>query len=98
MFDYTSRDPVELTIHVGDIITVLNEDSSGWWKGKEGGREERRGGERRREEEGGEEGRERVKERRKVERKKRDTEAMREMIYIYIYIRRVKYLGILLFV
>ena len=26
-----------------------------------------------------------MKERRKVERRKRDTEAMREMIYIYIY-------------
>jgi hypothetical protein len=48
-FDYTSRDPVELTIHAGDVITVLNEDSSGWWKGNGQSRERRGSEEERRE-------------------------------------------------
>ena len=33
LHDYDSQDPVELTIREGDIIDVITEDQSGWWKG-----------------------------------------------------------------
>jgi hypothetical protein len=34
LFDYDAADPLELSIRENDIIHVLSEDASGWWKGE----------------------------------------------------------------
>ena len=33
-FDYEASDEGELGFHIGDIITVLSQDESGWWQGE----------------------------------------------------------------
>lgn len=33
-FDYEASDAGELGFHIGDIITVLSQDDSGWWQGE----------------------------------------------------------------
>jgi hypothetical protein len=33
-FDYLATEPGELSIKKGDIINVLEEDDTGWWKGE----------------------------------------------------------------
>jgi hypothetical protein len=35
--DYLPRDRSLLSFHKGDIINIINRDSTGWWKGKIGG-------------------------------------------------------------
>ncbi len=37
-FDYSAAEKAELSMREGDIITVLMEDKSGWWKGSLGGK------------------------------------------------------------
>lgn len=32
-YDYDAQESIELSFKEGDIITVLKEDPSGWWKG-----------------------------------------------------------------
>ncbi|EFA85851.1 SH3 domain-containing protein [Heterostelium album PN500] len=39
LYDYVGSDATELDFYTGDIITVLDEDESGWWKGSVDGRE-----------------------------------------------------------
>ncbi|XP_032067969.1 unconventional myosin-If [Thamnophis elegans] len=39
LYRYVSQDVDELSFNVGDIIDLLMEDSSGWWKGRLHGRE-----------------------------------------------------------
>lgn len=34
VFDYLATEPGELSIKKGDLIGVLEEDSTGWWKGE----------------------------------------------------------------
>ena len=34
VYDYDSEAPTELTIRENDIVTVITEDPSGWWKGE----------------------------------------------------------------
>lgn len=34
VYDYDSEAPNELTIRENDIVTVITEDPSGWWKGE----------------------------------------------------------------
>lgn len=33
-FDYEASDEGELSFHIGDVITVLSQDDSGWWQGE----------------------------------------------------------------
>lgn len=33
-FDYAATEPGELTFTKGDYITVIEEDPSGWWQGR----------------------------------------------------------------
>jgi len=33
-FDYTAQSPDELSFCVGDQITILKKDESGWWEGE----------------------------------------------------------------
>jgi myosin-1 len=33
LYDYDSQDTLELTVKEDDIIYVIREDPSGWWKG-----------------------------------------------------------------
>lgn len=33
-FEYEAQDPFELTIKDGDIINIISEDQSGWFKGE----------------------------------------------------------------
>ena len=33
-FDYEAADAGELGFHIGDVITVLSQDESGWWQGE----------------------------------------------------------------
>jgi len=37
-FDYTASEVDELTLRVGDIVTVLEEESEGWWRAELNGR------------------------------------------------------------
>ncbi|KII64242.1 Unconventional myosin-Ie [Thelohanellus kitauei] len=34
IFDYSANEANELSFNAGDIIEILNEDTSGWWEGK----------------------------------------------------------------
>ena len=38
--DYEKRDESEMSIHEGELIQVIRQDSSGWWEGKREGEEE----------------------------------------------------------
>lgn len=33
-FDYDSQDQDELTLKVGDIIDIIGEEETGWWRGQ----------------------------------------------------------------
>ncbi|XP_042334735.1 unconventional myosin-If-like [Sceloporus undulatus] len=39
LYQYLSQDVDELSFNVGDVIDLLMEDASGWWKGRLHGRE-----------------------------------------------------------
>jgi len=34
LFDFTAQQPGDLTIHTGEIITILKTNDSGWWVGE----------------------------------------------------------------
>lgn len=38
MYDFAGESASDLAFHKGDVVTVLQEDDSGWWKGRLGGR------------------------------------------------------------
>lgn len=38
IYDYDATDPIELTLREGEIVSVLNQDPSGWWKGELNGK------------------------------------------------------------
>ena len=38
LWPHTARADAELTISVGSVITILEEDSTGWWKGELNGK------------------------------------------------------------
>ncbi len=38
LYDYDAQDAIELTIHENDLINVIKEDPSGWWKGELNGK------------------------------------------------------------
>lgn len=38
LFEYRAENQKELSFHAGDIVTILNQDQSGWWLAHHNGR------------------------------------------------------------